>query len=86
MSTRKNGRNYKGNWSPGQMGIWGHLLDKRELLRPMGIGASGLLGQWALGKIGTRKNEHQGKQVGYLRQMSTLEYNGHLGTDGHWGK
>ena len=49
----------------------------------MGFGGNG-----HLGKMGTRINEHQGKQVevGYLRQMSTLEYNGHFGTDGHWGK
>ena len=84
MDPRKNGRNYMGNWSPAQMGIWGTSLDKQELLRPMGIGTSrhwgqmGIWKKWAPGNMSTRVNR-------YLRQMGTLEHNGHLVTDGHWG-
>ena len=67
----------------------GHLIGQTRTFE-----ADGHRGKWKwalganghLGKMGTTKNERQGKQVGYLQQMSTLEYNGHLGTDGHWGE
>ena len=55
-------------------------MDKQELLRQMGTGTSrhwelmGTWGKWAPGNMSTRANR-------YLRQMGTLEHNGHLGTD-----
>ena len=39
----------------------------------------GTWGKWAPENMSTRANR-------YLRQMGTLEHNGHLAIDGHWEK
>ena len=85
----KNGHQEKwaqlyGQLFTGANGYLGHLIGQTRTLRPMGIGTSrhwgkmGTCGKWAPGNMSTRANR-------YLRQMGTLEHNGHLGTDGHWG-
>ena len=61
-------------------------LEQMGTLGPIGIGASGHWGQMHghFGKLGTRKNEHQGKwAIGANRHFGA---NGHFGTDGHRGK
>ena len=78
LALEKNGRNYKG--ITGAKGYLGHVIGQTRTFEADGHWwQMGTWGKWAPGKMSTRANR-------YLRQMGTMEHNGHLGTNnGHWG-